>query len=149
MRRVSKEWQLRKRWTTELYMNTGIDEGQEWLGSLRSAGHPEFTSMAGTIRRACRISDFARFGAVWATKNAIGKLAAHDRRRLKYGVRRRNQLGQDVLVPCVFSTVDRLTDLSAGSCERLKEIARLPVTEITDMAPADSRAGRDAARDPS
>ncbi len=149
MRRVSKEWQLRKGWTTELYMNTGIDEGQEWLGSLKSDSQVDFTMLAGTMDRAARISDFARCGAVWATKNLLGKLATQERQRLKYGVRRRNKDGQELFVSSVFSNVDRLIDPSAGCCERLKGIARLPITEIVDIAPADKRLGRTAGEEPS
>lgn len=149
MRRVSKEWQLRKGWTTELYMNTGIDEGQEWLGSLKSGSQVDFTMLAGTIGRAARISDFARCGAVWATKNLLGKLATQERQRLKYGVRRKNNDGQEIFVSSIFSNVDRLIDLSAGCCERLRDIARLPITEIVDIAPADKRSGRIAGEEPS
>jgi class 3 adenylate cyclase len=147
MRRVSKEWQLSEGWTTELYMNTGIDEGEEWLGAFKSGSRADFTMLAGTIARAARLSDFARSGAVWATKNLLGKLATDERQRLEYGVRRKNNDGEEVFVPSIFSNVDRLTDLSAGCCARLREIARLPITEIVDIAPAGKRAERTAAQD--
>jgi class 3 adenylate cyclase len=133
MRRVSKEWQLRKGWTTELYMNVGIDEGREWLGSFRSGG-ADFTALAGTIKHAARISDFSRHGAVWATKNLVGKLSREDRQRLKYGVRRKNSEGRHVFVSSVFSSVQRLAGQGGG--ERPKEIALLAVTEIVEV-PAD------------
>ena len=115
MRRISKEWQLRKGWTTELYMNIGIDEGQEWLGTFKSDSNVEFTSMATTINQAARISDFSRFGAIWASKNLLGKLSAAERERLRYGVRRKNSDGQHVFVPFVFSNVRRRTSHTAGS----------------------------------
>jgi class 3 adenylate cyclase len=131
MRRVSKEWQLRKAWATELYMNTGIDEGQQWMNTLKSPGHVEFTMLGAPLNRAARISDFARFGAVWASKSLIGKLTAAERQRLKFGVRRRNGAGREVFVTSVFTTVETATD-AGGLGEKLKEIARLPITEIVE-----------------
>jgi adenylate cyclase len=34
MRKISKKWQLRKNWLNELYLNIGLHEGQEWLGTF-------------------------------------------------------------------------------------------------------------------
>lgn len=135
MRRVSKEWQLKKGWSTELYMNIGIDEGREWLGTFKPAGEVEFTALADTIRQAARISDFSRFGAIWATRNLLGKLSDDERRRLKYGVRRKNSDGQHVFLPCVFSNVQRPAAhaAGAGAGERLEEIAIPPIAEIVEI----------------
>ena len=140
MRRVSKEWQSRKGWTTELYLNTGLNEGQEWLGTFKSAGRVEYTMLGDTINHAARMSDFARLGAVWATKNLIGKLSGEERQRLKYGVRRKDNHGQDVFVSSIFSDVDGLSDPATGRSERLRDIARLPITEIVDISAPDPRA---------
>ncbi|MCM2252407.1 MAG: adenylate/guanylate cyclase domain-containing protein [Ramlibacter sp.] len=133
MRRVSKAWQLRKGWTTELYMNTGLDEGPQWLGALKSPPQAEFTMLGDTLNNAVRISDFASFGAIWATKNLIGKLTPEEKPRLKYGVRRRSNDGRDVFVASLFSNVDSLTDPAGGPVEKLKCIARLPITEIVEL----------------
>jgi adenylate cyclase len=137
MRRVSKEWQLRKGWTTDLYMNIGIDEGQEWLGTFKSDSSVEFTALARTLNQAAQISDFARFGAVWATKNLLGKLSPAELQRLKYGVRRKNNDGRHVLVPSVFSNVRRMTSHPSGSGDRLKDVALLPIAEIVEISPTD------------
>jgi adenylate cyclase len=137
MRRVSKEWQLRKRWATELYMNTGLDEGQQWLGTLKSAGQLEFTMLGDTLNQAARISDFARFGSIWATKNLIGKLTLEQKQRLKFGVRRKSSDGREVFVPSIFSNVDSLADGAGVPVEKLKDIARLPITEIVEIAAPD------------
>ncbi len=142
MRRISKEWQLRKGWATELYMNTGIDEGQQWLGPLKSARHLEFTMRGDTLNRAARISDFASVGAVWATKNLMAKLTSQEKRRLKFGVRRKNRDGREVLVPAIFSTVEHLADAAGALDEKLKDIARLPITEIVEIAAPDQRRDR-------
>jgi hypothetical protein len=143
MRRVSKEWQLRKRWATELYMNTGLDEGQQWLGTLKSAGQLEFTMLGDTLNHAARISDFARFGAIWATKNLVGKLTPEQKQRLKFGVRRKSSDGREVFVPSIFSNVDSLADLAGAPIEKLKDIARLPITEIVEIDAPDK--GSDSA----
>ena len=139
MRRVSKAWQLRKGWTTELYMNTGIDEGPQWLGTLKSPPQAEFTMLGDTLNHAVRISDFASFGSIWVTKNLIGKLTTDEKQRLKYGVRRRSNDGRDIFVASVFSNVDSLTDAAAGPAEKLKGIARLPITEVVEIAVPDRR----------
>lgn len=140
MRLVSKEWQLRKGWATELYMNTGVDEGQQWIGTLKSAGRVEFTMLGAPLNRAARISDFARHGAIWASKNLIGKLTAAERQRLKFGVRRKNgDTGREVFVASIFTTVDTATE-AAGLSEKLKEIARLPITEIVECQSDAARA---------
>ena len=133
MRRLSKEWQLRKGWTNELYLNSGLNEGQEWLGTFQSATHVEFTVLGDTINHAARLSDFARFGAVWATKNLIGKLTAEERQQVKYGVQRKSNEGQDIFVASTYSTVANLTDLNTGKGEKLRDIAVLPITEITEI----------------
>ena len=138
MRRVSKEWQLRKGWTTELYMNIGIDEGQEWLGSFKSDGNVDFTSLANTINQAARISDFSRSGAIWATKNLLGKLSAEERQRIRYGVRRKGADGQHVFVPHVFSNVRRRGHHTAGNGDAHKDTALLPIAEIVEIFPAPS-----------
>jgi adenylate cyclase len=133
MRRLSKQWQLRKGWTVELYMNTGIDEGQEWHGTLRP-GSQEFTVLGDAADHAAHISNFARRGAVWVTRNLVGKLRAVDRRRLKYGVRRPGETGGDARVVSTFSRVENLADMTDADNEGLKAIARLPITEIFDVA---------------
>lgn len=126
MRRISMEWQMRKGWTTELYMNVGIDEGQEWLGPLNSASKVDFTALAGTINRAARIADFSRCGAIWASKNLLSKLSPQDRQRVQYGVRRRGSEGQQVFVPHVFCNVRRRDP---------QQEVLLTVAEIVAIAP--------------
>jgi class 3 adenylate cyclase len=138
MRRVSKEWQLRKGWTTELYMNIGIDEGQEWLGTFKSDSKLDFTSLADTIHHAARLSDFSRSGAIWATKNLLGKLSAGERERIRYGVRRKGPDGQHVFVPHVFSNVRRRGGHTAAGGEGHKDAPLLPIAEIVEIFPAPS-----------
>lgn len=134
MRRISKEWQLRKNWMNELYLNTGLNEGHEWLGIFHIETKVEFTVLGDTINHAARLSDFARGGAIWATKNLIGKLPAKERQRVKFGIRRRDAEGREVFIGAFYSRITELTHLNdSARNEKLNDIAALPVTEIMEI----------------
>jgi adenylate cyclase len=133
MARISKEWQLRKRWTNELYLNTGLNEGQEWLGTFQTATTVEFAVLGETINQTARLSDLARHGAIWATKNFIGRMPAGERHRVKFGVHRTGAEGQSVFVESSYSRVANLVDLSSGRYEKLKDIAGLPVAQVVEV----------------
>jgi adenylate cyclase len=135
MRKISKEWQLRKNWLNELYLNTGLNEGQEWLGVFHAETKVEFTVLGDTINHTARLSDYARNGTIWATKNLLGKLSTEERQRISYGIRRKNQEGRDILVNSSYSRIAELLDLSVPKHDRLRDIAVLPVTEIIDIKP--------------
>ena len=135
MRRVSRQWQSRKGWTIELFMNTGIAEGQEWHGQLRPGPRAEYTVLGDAANHAVAISSFARDGAVWITRDLVGKLRPEEQARLKFGVRRRTGNGDEVPVTGVFSRVENLADLDAPGHEALRAIARLPITEVLDFGP--------------
>ncbi|RTL57904.1 MAG: hypothetical protein EKK46_01615 [Rhodocyclaceae bacterium] len=134
VQKLSKSWQIRKNWLNELYLNTGLTEGQEWLGTFQSSTNVEFVVLGDTINQAARISDFARHGSVWATKSLIGKLPTGERNRLRYGVRRKAPSGQDVFVNTSFSLVSTLLEQDGARSEKLRDIATLPITEIVEIA---------------
>ncbi len=133
MRRISKEWQLRKNWLNELYLNTGLNEGQEWLGVFHIETKVEFTVLGDTINHAARLSDFARGGAIWATKGMLGKLSAKERQRVQFGIRRHDAEGREVLVGATYSRIKELAGTGSQHNEKLNDIAALPVTEIIDV----------------
>ncbi len=134
MRRISKEWQLRKNWMNELYLNTGLNEGHEWLGIFHIETKVEFTVLGDTINHAARLSDFARGGAIWATKNLIGKLPSKERQRVKFGIRRRDAEGREVFIGAFYSRITELSHLNdSARNEKLNDIAALPVTEIMEI----------------
>jgi len=133
MRRISKEWQLRKNWLNELYLNTGLNEGQEWLGIFHIETKVEFTVLGDTINCAARLSDFARGGAIWATKNLLGKLAAEKRQHVQFGIRRQDADGREVFVGATYSRINELANLNTQRNEKLCDIAALPVTEIMEV----------------
>jgi class 3 adenylate cyclase len=135
IQRLSKAWQLRKQWFNELYLNTGITEGQEWLGTFQTPTSVEFVVLGDTINQAARISDFARFGSIWVTKSLIGKLQTEERSRIVYGVRRRSPDGREVFVASSFSQPSVLLEQEGMRLEKLRDIATLPITEIVEMRP--------------
>jgi len=133
IRKISKQWQLRKNWLNELYLNTGLHEGEEWLGAFQTATSVEFAVLGDTINHASRLSDFARFGTIWATKNLLGKLAHQKRAAVEFGIARKGGDGQDHFVASSYSQLGAMVDLSSERYEKLRDIAMLPITEIRSV----------------
>ena len=133
IQKISKAWQIRKNWLNELYLNVGLTEGQEWLGTFQSATSVEFVVLGDSINQAARISDFSRYGAIWATKSFIGKLSAHERGLVRFGVKRQTPEGREVFVASSFALVSALVNLDGARTEKLRDIAALPVTEIVEI----------------
>lgn len=127
MRQISSRWQARKGWDFELCMNTGVDEGQDWLGALRLSEPLELTVVGGAADHAAQLSRSAREGAVWITRNLVGKLSPDERRALTFGVPRADRR--------VLSSFARLADLAAlhGSPAVPAALADLPITELLDL----------------
>lgn len=136
MQKLSKAWQIRKNWFNELYLNTGITEGQEWLGTYQSSTGVEFVVLGDTINQAARVSDVARNGTIWASKNLIGKMPTKDRDRINFGVRRRSPDGREHFVASSFSLVSSLLEQDGMRMEKMKDIATLAITEIIGVNPA-------------
>ena len=133
MRKISKKWQLRKNWLNELYLNTGLHEGQEWLGTFQTATSVEFAVLGDTINHASRLSEFARFGTIWATKNLLSKLAHQRRAAVDFGITRKGEDGQEHFVASSYSQLQTMVDLSCERYEKLRDIAMLPITEIRSV----------------
>lgn len=133
MRRISKDWQLRKGWETELVLNSGISEGEEWLGTMKSFAQPEFTGLARTIKHASRICELARGGAVWVSKNFMARLTPGERAKLKYGVHRKNSAGTEVLIPSIFSR--HQPDPAACSSKEFMDSGLPPLTQVIESSP--------------
>jgi len=130
MRKISSEWQLRKNWFTELQLNIGLHEGQEWLGTFQSANHVEFAVLGNTINQAARLSDFARQGSIWASKSLLSKLSNDERSLVEFGVLRKSEENGDRFVISSYAQVESLVDLRQDRFEKLRDIAQLAVAEI-------------------
>src|SRR5450830_1236088 len=133
VRKISKQWQLRKNWLNELYLNTGLHEGEEWLGTFQTATSVEFAVLGDTINHASRLSEFARFGTIWATKNLLSKLAHQKRATVDFGITRKGEDGQEHFVASSYSQLGSMVDLSCERYEKLRDIAMLPITEIRSV----------------
>ncbi len=130
MAHISKEWQIRKNWLNELYLNTGLNEGQEWLGTFQTATSVEFVVLGDTINHTARLSDMARFGQIWATKNFMSKLLPEEREKVSFGIERVGANGQRMMVQSSYSRVGNLVDVETGRYVKLQDIVGLAVTEI-------------------
>ena len=84
--------------------------------------------------RASRLAGIGRCGAIWASRNLVGKLPTQARGRLKYGVTRKGRHGQEVFVPSTYSRMEDLPEPMARPADTADAFARLSVTEILDIA---------------
>ena len=133
MREVSREWQARKNWLNELHLNSGLNEGREWFGTYHSDTNIEFTVLGDTINHAARISDFARLGSIWVTKNMLGTLTPQERDKVRFGIRRRTEGGEEVFVSNLYARISSMVDLSEGRHLKFRDIATLAVAEVVDV----------------
>ncbi len=138
MRQVSLRWQARKGWDLELCMNTGVDEGQDWMGAIGAGGAGDLRVLGDAADRAEQLSRCARIGTVLVTRSLLGKLPEHQRRRIVYGVPRPAGTAAEARL---LSSFARLADLaSAGGVPA--RVADLAVAELlaidTPAAPADT-----------
>jgi len=132
---ISQEWRNKKNWDNDLLLNIGIDQGEEWFGTIQTSTQIEFTVLGDTVNRAGRLSDFAQQGSIWATKIVLGKLTAAERGMIRFGISRTSEQGQQVLIPSSYSRISNLVDIETN--QKLQYIGGLPVTEIFDVMVAD------------
>ena len=93
----------------------------------------DFVVLGDSINQAARISDFARYGAIWATKSFIGKLSAEERNKVRFGVHRKSPEDREVFVSSSYALVSALVNFEVARNEKLRDIATLPVTEIVEV----------------
>jgi class 3 adenylate cyclase len=137
MRAITHEWQARKGWFHDIFLNIGLNEGQEWFGSYHAGGHVEFTVLGETINNASRISDFARNGSVWATKNMLNQIPASTRRKINFGITRKTTTEESVFVTDTYANLGTLLDESMKGNKKFRDVEMLPITEVRDVAADD------------
>lgn len=130
MKSITQQWQARKGWFSDIFLNIGLNEGQEWFGSYHAGGHVEFTVLGETINYASRISDFARNGSVWATKNMLNQIPQTDREKISFGITRTTHNNESVFVTDTYSSIGSLIDREAQINDKFKDIEMIPITEI-------------------
>ncbi len=129
MKVISHKWALKKGWTNQLFMNIGLNEGEEWLGTFKTNTSYELVVLGETINICSRLSDFAKYGEIWATKNLVSKLNHSERDLLDYGVTRKT-LDQDVFVSNSYAQISTLIDKDNLKHMKLIDISSAAVTQI-------------------
>lgn len=137
MRRISKQWQIDRDWTNELYLNMGLHEGQEWVGTFQIGDTIQFTALGDTINHSARLSELARFGELWASKSFVTRLQSETGIGLEYGVQRPLPDGRQQFVKSSFAQVSSLVEFTQPRHPKLMDIATLAVTEITGVVAQD------------
>jgi len=130
MKTITLEWQARKGWFSDIYLNIGLNEGQEWFGSYHAGGHVEFTVLGETINSASRISDFARGGSIWATKTMLNQIPGPARQKINFGITRTTATNESVFVTDTYASLGSLLDESRSGNRKFRDVEMLPVTEI-------------------
>ncbi|HZY18589.1 MAG TPA: MerR family transcriptional regulator [Ramlibacter sp.] len=133
MRSVSARWQARKGWDVQLCMNTGIDEGREWIGPLRSSEPVELVVLGNAADQARQLSALARAGGIWVTRHLVDRLTGAERARLTHGVPRAAGDGDAWLLSCFLPLADLVSSQPVPSGAVSPSIADLSVTEVLDL----------------
>ncbi|MBU1054321.1 MAG: hypothetical protein KKC46_10895 [Proteobacteria bacterium] len=128
MKQLNMEWKTRKGWLNDLYLNIAINEGQEYFVNTPSP-NMEFTALGDTVNYASRLSDVARFGAIWTTKNLLNKLGIDQRKTLHYGIRRMEQ-NREIFGENLFARVVDMVPANDSNYSKFMDIATLSITEI-------------------
>jgi adenylate cyclase len=137
MKGITQQWQARKGWFSDIHLNIGLNEGQEWFGSFHAGGHVEFTVLGETINHASRISDFARNGSVWATKNMLNQIPGNKRKQISFGITRKTHSNESVFVTDTYASLGGLMDETMRGNPKFRDIEMLPITEIRNIEPID------------
>jgi adenylate cyclase len=132
IKELSNEWKINKGWFNDLFLNIGINEGEEYFGMIPAAPSIEFTALGDSVNYAGRLSDLARYGGIWTTKNLINHLTDEERKTLRYGIRKKQQ-DREVLIENVFSRVMDLIPPDSAKATKFMDIATLPVTEVLEL----------------
>ncbi len=137
MLKINRAWRNRKSWSNELLLNIGIDQGEEWFGTYQTATQHEFYVLGETVNRAGRLSDFARHGSIWTTKDSLSKLTVEEKGSIHFGIKRNGKNGP-VFSPSSYARVSDLISIESPRYEKMLDIEGLPVTEIFDVAVSNS-----------
>lgn len=132
MKEMSRKWKRNKGSSGDLYLNIGIAEGHESIGSIPAVSAVDYVSLGDSLHSARLLSDLARSGSIWTTKNFLNRLAEKDSRQIRYGILRREE-NRDVLAEGIFSRVMDLVTEDDPKHSKYIDIWTLPVTEIQGL----------------
>lgn len=131
MKEISHEWKMRGA-PDSLYLNIGINEGQESMGTIADAPAEEIVFLGDAVHSARLLAALARSGSVLTTKNLVNRLDEKDRKRIRYGIYRR-EANRDILIENVFSRVMDMVGQDNPRHIKYMRIGTLPVTEIRNL----------------
>ncbi|MFM2440773.1 MAG: hypothetical protein RLZZ349_500, partial [Pseudomonadota bacterium] len=129
MKKITHNWAIKKGWSNQLYMNIGLNEGQEWLGTFKTNTSYELVVLGETMNVCGRLSDFARLGKIWASKNLVSKLTPSERELIDYGVSRTGA-EEELFVSKSYAQISTLLDKDDPRHKKLMDISSSVVTEI-------------------
>jgi len=132
MKKLSNEWKISKGWFNDLFMNIGINEGEGYFGTIPASPPIGLTAFGDSVNYAGRLSDIARCGSIWTTKNLMNRLSEEERKKIRYGIRRKQE-DREVLIENVFSRVMDLVPPDSAKSSKFMDIATLPVTEVLNF----------------
>jgi class 3 adenylate cyclase len=132
MKKLSNEWKINKGWFNDLFMNIGINEGEEYFETIPASPTVGLTAFGDSVNYACRLSDIACCGSIWTTKNLMNRLSEEERKKIHYGIRRKQQ-DREVLIENIFSRVMDLFPPDSFKSSKLMDMATLPVTELLNF----------------
>lgn len=134
MKKINMDWKVRKGWLNDLYLNIGINEGQEYFGNIPSSPNIEFTALGDSVNYAGRLSDLARFGSIWTTKNLLSRLDIELRRKIQFGIKHKDH-DREIFIENMFSRVMDMLRPDEPKYSKFMDIATLAVTEIVSAFP--------------
>lgn len=134
MNRITQQWQTRKGWFSNLLLNIGLNEGQEWFGSFHAGGHVEFTVLGETINCASRVSDFARNGSVWASKSMLNQIPTSTRKQILFGITRRTEHNESLFVTDTYASLGSLLEGEERNYSKFRDVTMLPITELRNFS---------------
>ena len=133
MNKLSNEWKISKGWFNDLFMNIGINEGEEYFGTIPPASPTiGLTAFGDSVNYAGRLSDIGCYGSIWTTKNLMSRLSEEERKKIRYGIRRKQE-DREILIENVFSRVMDLVPPDSPKSSKFMHIATLPVTEVLNF----------------
>ena len=114
MPQLERRWRMRLRHEVRLVLNIGLDEGREWFGSFQSPAHFEFAALGCATEHAARLAAGVQDGAILASRRLLTNLPQAERRRLSWGVRRRDSEGRVWRQAEAFAAAGGAADLVAA-----------------------------------
>jgi DNA-binding transcriptional MerR regulator/class 3 adenylate cyclase len=126
---LNREWQSSQGMSNPLCMNIGLDEGHAYLTNAWSVSGMEWQSIGDVASRSEILSRLSGDGRVWATKNLLVRIAARERKSLRYGIRRLHQ-GGEIFLEGRFACIKDLLLADQQSNLLYQDMMNVVVTEI-------------------